>query len=70
MKHFLFVPPFLWEDELPTLEFEGRSIAWLLALPISDQERSFAESNGSDDLEDLFQQNQIDIFDLERPSVV
>ena len=70
MKHFLFVPPFLWEDELPTMELEHRKIAWLLALPISDEEQSFAESNGSDELEELFQEHQIDIFDLERPSVV
>lgn len=70
MKHFLFVPPFLWEDELPTLEIEHRTIAWLQAIPISDGERSFAESSGSEALEELFQQHQIDIFDLQRPSVV
>lgn len=70
MKHFLFVVPFLWEDELPTLELEHRSIAWLLALPISNEERSFVESNSSDELEELFQERQIDIFDLARPSVV
>ncbi|HEV2068950.1 MAG TPA: suppressor of fused domain protein [Acidimicrobiales bacterium] len=70
MKHFLFVPPFPWEEELQTLHLDDRTIAWLLALPISDEERTVAESNGSEALENLFEERQIDIFDLERPSVV
>jgi hypothetical protein len=56
-------------DDLTTLELEGKTVAWLLGVPISDGERSFAEENGGDALEALFEEHQIDIFDLTRPSV-
>lgn len=70
MKHMAFFPPFLWEGELKTLQLPGRTVAWLLAVPISDDERQFAESEGVDALETLFEEKQIDIFNLARPSVV
>ena len=69
MKHFLLVPPFLW-DGFETLEVGGQAVAWLQAVPISDRERDLAEREGSDSLEDLFERQQIDVFDLDRPSVV
>ena len=49
---------------------EGQAVAWLQAVPISDPERDLAEREGSDSLEDLFERQQIDVFDLDRPSVV
>jgi len=70
MRHFIFVPPFLWEDKLKTITVGNKTVAWLLAVPISDEERQFAEEKGSDALEDLFEEKQIDIYDLERNSVV
>lgn len=70
MKHFLFLPPFLWEDRLQTLRADNLTIAWLLAIPISDEELTFAENKGVPELEVLFEKHQIDIFDLERPSVI
>jgi suppressor of fused protein SUFU len=70
MRHFLFVPPFLWEGQLDTIDRDGRKIAWLLAVPISEGERAFAEANGSEKLEELFGDRQIDIFNLHRPSEV
>ncbi len=70
MKHFLFVPPFLWEDTLKTMYFEKKTVAWLLAVPISEKEIDFAEKNGPDALEDIFVEKQIDIYDLKRLSVL
>jgi len=70
MKHALFVPPFLWEEALETLELPERTVAWLLAVPISEAEYQFAEREGSEKLEDLFVKHQIDIFNLERESVL
>ncbi|TWT47583.1 suppressor of fused domain protein [Botrimarina hoheduenensis] len=70
MRHFLFVPPFLWEDHLNTLDLDGRKVAWLLAVPISEDERAFAEANGPEKLEELFADRQIDIFNLHRSSQV
>ena len=70
MKHFLFLPPFLWDERLRTLDLRGRKVAWLLAIPISQAELEFAESEGVSALEDRFEAHQIDIFDLKRASVV
>ncbi|EEM01991.1 suppressor of fused domain protein [Bacillus pseudomycoides] len=70
MKHMFFVPPFLWEDQLQTIDFPDKKVAWLLAVPISEKEYLFAQQNGSTKLEDLFEQNEIDIFDIERESVL
>lgn len=70
MKHLMFVPPFLWEENLHTLEFQNKTVAWLLAVPISEEEFRFAESEGADNLEALFEKNQIDIFDINRPTIV
>jgi len=69
MKHLLFVPPFLWE-RLKTLDLGGKPVAWLLAVPISDGEMKLAETAGVAHLEELFEENQVDIFDIERLSVV
>lgn len=70
MRHFLFVPPFLWDDGPKTLHLTNKIVAWLLAVPISDAEMRFAEEQGPATLEDLFVQEQIDIYDLHRKSVV
>lgn len=69
MKHILFMPPFLWEEELTTLSFNDKKVAWLLAVPISDKEFEYAIEHGTDALETLFEEVQIDIFDLKRKSV-
>lgn len=69
LNHVAFVSPFLWDD-LDKLEVEGRSVYLLLMLPISDAELSFLKGNGIDALEKRFSENQIDIFDINRPSVV
>ncbi|MDM1022143.1 suppressor of fused domain protein [Acinetobacter sp. VNK23] len=70
MQHLLFSSPFLWENKLKTLEFKERKLAWLLAIPISEEELKYAEINGVDQLERLFEVHQIDIFNIERSSVV
>lgn len=69
MKHLMFTPPFLWDD-LKTLELDDKTVAWLLLVPISEKEYQFAENNGSDALEDLFVEKQIDVFNLDRLSVI
>jgi antitoxin YqcF len=70
LEHLFFAPPFLWEDRLKTLPLKGTKVAWLLIVPISENERLVAEKKGSEILESLFLEAQIDIFDLERASVV
>ncbi|WP_300675962.1 suppressor of fused domain protein [Nocardioides sp.] len=71
MKHMLLVPPFLWgEDALTPLEDDEAVVLFLQGVPISDAELQFAEEHGTEALEDRFVEAQIDVFDLNRPSVV
>ncbi|MDR6553466.1 suppressor of fused domain protein [Paenibacillus qinlingensis] len=70
VEHVLFVPPFLWEEHLKNIDFPEKKVTWLLAIPISEKEYRFAKENGTDKLEDLFESNEIDIFNIERKSVL
>lgn len=70
VPHLVFVPPFLWEAELEPRVIGDRTVAWLLAVPMTSQELVYAEQHGSDALEDRFEEAQIDILDLQRDSAV
>ena len=70
LRHILFVSPFVWENRPETLILPGRKVAWLMAVPITEAERAHAAIHGSAALEEIFEQQDIDIFDVERPSVV
>ncbi len=61
--------PFLWED-LKTITVEETFITWLLCVPISDAELKFLEENGADALEDEFEKNDIDVFNIYRKSIL
>jgi hypothetical protein len=70
MKHILFRPTFGWDKEFETLHFPDKIVAWLLAVPISDAEYHYARINGSEKLEAIFVEKQINIYDLERASIL
>lgn len=70
LKHILFTSPFLWEDKLSNLSFDNKEIHPLLLIPISDKELEYKLSNGYSALERLFEENEIDIFDLDRKSIL
>lgn len=70
MKHIYFTYPFLWDDKLKTIDFDNLKVLWLLVVPISEAELLYAEEKGTDALEDLFEEHQIDIFNLNRKSVL
>ena len=69
MKHIYLMNLFLWEG-FKTLEFENKEIAWLLIVPISEQEKNYAIANGWETLEDIFEKADIDIFNLNRKSII
>ena len=69
MKHIFFTSPFLW-DNIHSLEFDDKIVTWLMAIPISDNEFDFLKSNDSDSLESLFEKNGIDVFDINRKSIL
>lgn len=70
MQHVAFIEPFLWSDRLEEIKLATKTVNWLLAVPISDKEYQFAKSESFDALEDLFERKQIDIFDINRSSVI
>lgn len=70
LPHILLTDPFLWEDGPRTLGEASFQIAWLMMIPISDNERLLADREGVDKLTALLEQKQIDILDLNRPSAV
>lgn len=69
MAHVTFVSPFLWDD-MNVLEVEGSKIYILMMVPISDAELDYLRENGIDALERMFTEHDIDIFDINRESVV
>lgn len=70
MSDVYFTHPFLWEDRLKSVRMGSKTVAWLLAVPISKRESEFAQANGPAKLEALFEERNIDIFNLNRASVV
>jgi antitoxin YqcF len=71
MKHALLTTPFLWGDGQPeTITEPDTVIAFLQVVPVGDDEFEFARENGVDALTDRYEERQIDIFDINRPSVV
>lgn len=70
MKHIMFISPFLWEDKLKPLKLETKTVHWLLCIPISDKELEYKIENGASALEDMFQEKDIDIFDINRKSAI
>jgi hypothetical protein len=66
----MFLPPFLWEDKLTSLKLASKTVHFLLCVPITEAELAFKIRNGTSALEKLFEEQEINIFDLDRKSVV
>jgi antitoxin YqcF len=65
-----FTYPFLWDKKLDSTKLFGKNIAWLLAVPVSKSETEYAQKYGPQELENLFAENDIDIFNLNRQPVI
>lgn len=73
MRHLLFLSPSVWN--LDALELSDKTVAWLHAVPISEDEARYAsrqaQVSGDDQaLEKLLIRADIDAFNLDRPSVI
>jgi antitoxin YqcF len=68
MKHILLTHPFTWE--LQSQKLTHKTVAWLQAVPISQNEYEFALEHGVDQLEDLLEAKSVDVFDLRRVSCI
>lgn len=67
-QHILFCPPFV--RDIASLHFDSRIVTWLAAIPITQQEYLYSLANGTDALEALLEDNDVDVFDLRRRSIV
>ncbi len=70
MKHIYFTEPFLWQDKLAALDPAVKKAAFLLLIPISDAELDYKLQHGDDALEALFEEKDINIYDLKRGSII
>jgi hypothetical protein len=70
LPHLYLTAPFLWEDELNTIDLGGKRVTWLLAMPISAEEYACLQEHGDQALERLLEEQQVDVFNPDRPSAV
>lgn len=69
MKHVLLICPSVWE-KAETIVLDDRYIAWLQIIPISESEYKYAIKNSVNELENLLEEKDIDVFDIYRESVI
>lgn len=70
LSDIYFAHPFLWAEELKSTLIGERRVAWLLAVPVSKAESAYARTCGPERLETRFAEKNIDIYDLNRASVI
>lgn len=69
MKHCLFVTPQYWSKY--TSYFDNSTyVAWLCLIPISDVERMYIKRHGFDAFDKIMERRNINIFDLNRSTIV
>ena len=69
LKHVVLMQPVFWENYSPW-ELDGNIIAWLLAVPISEEECFYIERNGIDKFDDLLAKSNVNLIDLRRKNFI
>lgn len=69
MKHILLTDPFLWKNT-ESISIENLCIAFLMIVPISDEELEYAQKMGVEALEKQFEEKEIDIYNIYRNSII
>ena len=70
MRHLMFIEPSIWGDQLITLELSSKTVAWLMAVPISESEYLFWMENGPGPLETLLEEEEINLLNINRRSAI
>jgi hypothetical protein len=70
LKHIFFDIPFLYPKELSCSLINNIKTGWLMAIPISDAEYQYAIDHSVEDLGKLFEEKQIEYWDLYRKSIL
>lgn len=70
LSDIYFSHPFIWAEQLKSTLIGDQRVAWLLAIPVSKEETAYAQRYGPERLEARFEEEDIDIYDLNRLSVI
>lgn len=69
MKHIYYTVPIYWEN-LQGIEYENTIINWIFMIPISDNELNYIDQYGDEKFEKLLEENEVDVFDIYRKSIL
>ena len=69
LKHVVLMSPVFWPN-YQVLEDDDYTIAWLMAVPITDSEKEYIEKNGVAAFDSLLVRKDADVIDMQRKSVV
>ena len=68
---YFFLPPYIEESGFSEFEVEGEKVDFLWMIPITEKERCYAMEYGSDELEKILEQVDVDVLlDQKRGSLV
>ncbi len=70
IHHGLLIPPYLWKENLKSLDLGDRLVEWKMVVPITDAEAQFLQTHPPGSLLPLFVEKNVNLFDLGRESVV
>jgi hypothetical protein len=70
VKHLIFDTPQGWEKDLLTLGLGTRQAAWIMAVPVTEAELRLYSDSESGELQEQFEARHVDLYDLNRSSVV
>ena len=70
MKHVMFMEPFVWGKLEESIQLPDRLVTWVMMVPIADSEYEFAHARGWEALGQIFEDRDIDYWDLQRKPVV
>jgi len=70
VKHLIFDTPHGWENDLLSLNLGTRQVAWIMAVPVTDEELELFSRSDTGELQVLMEEKGVDLYDLERESVV
>lgn len=69
LKHVVLMSPVFW-PEYQVLEDEECTIAWLMAVPITDSEKKYIEKNGVADFDSFLEIKKIDVINMRREAII
>jgi hypothetical protein len=69
VKHLIFDTPRGWDKDLLTIDLGKRQAAWIMAIPVTDAELRLYSDSDSGELQERFDEQNINLSDLNRESV-